>query len=161
PSDNDQPVEELVARAATRGFETPPEIQGDKIIVNGIRFPFLNTPMPPQIQTTPFDQLRGQVLTLPLGLAPGIRPAQPSRFSVATIDPSVPAGRVDRQFFPFKGVSGGLSADDVRTIIVQAARQAFVTRAAIRQPENSAAEVNISVVDVDGNVLAIFSTIDA
>lgn len=159
PSDDDQPVEELVARAATRGFETPPEIQGDKIVVNGIRFPFVNTPMPAQLQTTGFDQLRGQVLTLG-PLAPGIRAAQPSLFTVVTIDPSAPAGRVDGRFFPFKAGSL-LSKSDVQQIIAQAAHQAFITRAAIRQPQNSAAEVNISVVDVDGTVLGIFSTIDA
>ncbi|MEK6325142.1 MAG: heme-binding protein [Acidobacteriota bacterium] len=159
PADDDQPVEELVARAATRGFETPPEIQGDKIIVNGIRFPFVNTPMPPQAQATPFDQLRGEVVTLG-ALAPGIRAAQPSSFTVVAIDPSAPAGRVDSRFFPFNGGSV-LSRSDVQQIIAQAARQAFITRAAIRQPLNSATEVNISVVDVDGTVLGIFSTIDA
>ena len=160
PADNDQPVEELVARAGTRGFETPPEIQGDKIVVNGIRFPFVNTPMPAQLQTTGFDQLRGQVLTLG-ALAPGIRDAQPSMFSVVSIDPSAPAGRVvNGKFFPFSGGSV-LSKSDVQQIITQAAHQAFITRAAIRQPENSAAEVNISVVDVNGDVLGIFSTIDA
>jgi uncharacterized protein GlcG (DUF336 family) len=159
PSDNDQPVEELVARAATRGFETPAAIQGDKIVVNGIRFPFLNTPMPSGASAQPFDQLHGQVVVIP-GLAPGIRAAQPSSFVVKTIDSSAPAGRVDNRFFPFKSGSV-LSANDVQQIIVQAARQAFITRAAIRQPENSAAEVNIAVVDADGSVLGVFSTIDA
>lgn len=159
PSDNDQPVEELVARAATRGFETPSEIQGDKIIVNGIRFPFVNTPMPSAISTRPFDQLHGQVVVIP-DLAPGIRAAQPSKFNVVTIDASAPAGRVDGRFFPFKSGSV-LSTSDVQQIIAQAARQAFITRAAIRQPENSAAEVSIAVVDVDGSVLGVFSTIDA
>ena len=159
PSDNDQPVEELIALAATRGFETPPGIRGDKIIVNGIRFPFVNTPMPPQAQGAPFDQLSGSVLTLG-ALAPGIRDAQPSRFTVMTIDPSAPAGRVDGRFFPFNAGSV-LTKSDVQQILVQAARQAFITRAAIRQPLNSAAEVNMSVVDVDGTVLGVFSTIDA
>jgi uncharacterized protein GlcG (DUF336 family) len=54
-----------------------------------------------------------------------------------------------------------LTASEVQKIIAQAAHQAFITRAAIRQPLNSAAEVNISVVDVDGTVLGLFSTIDA
>lgn len=159
PSDKDQPVEELVAVAATRGFETPPEIQGDKIIVNGIRFPFVNTPMPGATSTSRFDQLQGDVLVIP-GLAPGIRAAQPSSFRVVSIDPSIPAGRVDDRFFPFSGVSG-FTAGEVGKIIIQAARQAFITRAAIRQPQNSAAEVNIAVVDVNGDVLGVFSTIDA
>jgi uncharacterized protein GlcG (DUF336 family) len=159
PADKDQPVEELVAVAATRGFETPTEIQGDKIIVNGIRFPFVNTPMPPAVSTSRFDQLRGDVLVIP-GIAPGIRAAQPSAFRVVSIDSSIPAGRVDNRFFPFGGNSS-LTRSDVERIITQAARQAFITRAAIRQPENSAAEVNIAVVDTDGTVLGAFSTIDA
>jgi uncharacterized protein GlcG (DUF336 family) len=67
---------------------------------------------------------------------------------------------VDDRFFPFRAGSV-LSKSDVDRIIAQAARQAFITRAAIRQPENSAAEVNIAVCDVDGTILGIFSTIDA
>src|SRR5207253_8628453 len=74
--------------------------------------------------------------------------------------PSIPAGRVDNRFYPFKSGSA-LSAGEVQQIIVQAAAQAFKTRAAIRQPENSPAEVNITVCDVDGTILGIFSTIDA
>lgn len=157
PTDNDQPVEELVAVAAARGFDTPSQIQGDKIIVNGIRFPFVNTALPPAAPVQPFDRLRGDVVIIP-GLAPGIRGAQPSQFRSISIDGV--AGRIDNRFFPF-GSGSVLTAADVERIIVQAARQAFITRAAIRQPENSAAEVNIAVVDTDGRVLGIFSTPDA
>ena len=153
PSDNDQPVEERVALGATRGFETPDEIRGDKIIVNGIRFTFVNTPMPPNVQVADFNSLKGTVVIAPLA-------AQPSKFRVITLDPSIPAGRVDDRFFPFSGDSD-LSAAEVKRIIVQAAAQAFKTRAAIRQPLNSAAEVNITVCDTDGTILGIFSTIDA
>jgi len=160
PTDKDQPVEELVAVAGTRGFETPPEIQGDKIVVNGIRFTFVNTPMPAAAPTQNFNQLRGSEITIP-GLAPGIRDAQPSRFRVITLDPSVPAGRVDDRFFPFINGAAGLTKNDVQKILTQAAFQAFIMRAAIRQPQNSATEVNISVVDADGTVLGLFSTIDA
>src|SRR5262249_15885352 len=49
PRAGDQPVEELVAVAGTRGFEAPGPIRGDQLIVNGIRFPFVNTPMPPPL----------------------------------------------------------------------------------------------------------------
>jgi uncharacterized protein GlcG (DUF336 family) len=160
PADNDQPVEERVALGATRGFETPPEIRGDKIIVNGIRFTFVNTPMPPEVQVPSFAALNGAVMMIP-DLAPGIRGAQPSRFHVITLDSSIPAGRVDDRFFPFKADPAGLSKAEVQQIIVQAAAQAFKTRAAIRQPLNSAAEVNITVCDAEGNILGIFSTIDA
>lgn len=160
PADDDVPVEELVAVASSRGFEAPAAITGDKIIVNGIRFPYVNATMPAAVPAQSFDSLRGTLDTC-AGLAPGaVRGNQPTKFRVVTIDSSAPAGRVDDRFFPFRAGSV-LSANDVTTILVQAARQAFITRAAIRQPENSAAEVNITVCDVDGTILGIFSTIDA
>ena len=160
PADDDVPVEELVAVAASRGFEAPSAITGDKIIVNGIRFPYVNARMPAAVTVTSFGSLRGTLDTC-AGLAPAaVRGNQPSKFSVVTIDSSAPAGRVDNRFFPFIAGSA-LTKSDVTTIIIQAARQAFITRAAIRQPENSAAEVNITVCDVDGKILGIFSTIDA
>jgi uncharacterized protein GlcG (DUF336 family) len=164
PMDKDQPVEELVALAGTRGFETPPEIQGDKIVVNGIRFPFVNTPMPTAAPAQNFNQLRGNLDTrlAALSLTPtSILDAQPSRFRVITLDSSIPAGRVDNRFFPFQDGPAGLTASDVQKILIQAARQAFIMRAAIRQPQNSPTEVNISVVDANGIVLGLFSTIDA
>jgi uncharacterized protein GlcG (DUF336 family) len=160
PSDFDVPPEELIAVAATRGFEAPSQITGDKIIVNGIRFPYVNAQMPAEAPLTAFNNLRGSLNTC-LGLAPSaVRGAQPSKFRVITLDPSIPDGRVDDRFFPFKSGSG-LTADEVRTILVQAARQAFIMRAAIRQPINSPTEVNMTVCDVDGTILGIFSTIDA
>jgi uncharacterized protein GlcG (DUF336 family) len=54
-----------------------------------------------------------------------------------------------------------LTRADVETIITQAAQQCIITRAAIRQPLGSAAQVNISVSDVDGTILGIFSLPDA
>ncbi len=160
PADKDVPPEELVAVAATRNFEAPDNITGDKIIVNGIRFPYVNAQMPPQTSVPAFSQLNGTLNTC-LGLAPpAVRGDQPSKFRVVTLDPSIPAGRVDDRFFPFKSGSA-LSRGEVEQIIIQAAAQAFKTRAAIRQPENSPAEVNITVCDTDGTILGIFSTIDA
>lgn len=157
PMDRDMPVEELVAVAATRGFEPPADITGDKILVNGFRFPFVNTPLPPALSITPFDRLRGDVITIP-GIALGIRGAQQSKFRSISLDGV--QGRVDDRFFPFKQ-SSALTTGEVQRIILQASKQAFITRAAIRRPLNSAAEVNIAVVDTDGQVLGIFSTPDA
>jgi uncharacterized protein GlcG (DUF336 family) len=160
PSDKDVPPEEVIALAATRNFEAPAAITGDKIIVNGIRFPYVNATMPPSTTVPAFGQLNGSLNTC-LGLAPdAVRGNQPSKFRVITLDASIPAGRVDDRFFPFKSGSS-LSAAEVKRVIVQAAAQAFRTRAAIRQPENSPTEVNITVCDTDGTILGIFSTIDA
>lgn len=158
PADDDMPVEELVAVAASRGFEAPPEITGDKIIVNGIRFPYVNTPMPAALPTRSFDNLRGEIDPCIVGPT-GIIDTPASTFRVITL-PGAPAGRVDNRFFPFRSGSA-LTAAEVQRVIIQAAKQAFITRAAIRQPLNSPAEVNITVVDTDGTILGIFSTIDA
>jgi len=74
-------------------------------------------------------------------------------------------GAVDLRFFPFNnslsGSANALTASDVTTIIAQAAQQADITRAAIRQPLGSAARVSITVVDTEGRVLGIFRTFDA
>src|SRR5262249_3020222 len=71
-NDNEQPPEELVAVAASRGFEAPPEITADKIVVNGIRFKYVNTPMPAAISVPAFGSLRGtsNVICSQIGIAP-------------------------------------------------------------------------------------------
>ena len=158
PTDSDKPFEELVAVAAQRGFQPPDLIRGDNIIAGGVRLAYLNVTDAdaPRPSTTPFGSLSGTLL------AP-VQPAQPSEFVPATTGGV--SGAADTRFFPFVGSASGssnaLTAADVQRIINQAAQQADITRAAIRQPLGSAARVSISVVDADGNVLGIFRTTDA
>src|SRR5262249_23705383 len=151
PSDLDQPKEEIIAVAATLGYEPPPALRIDTIQVDGITLPYVN------VQQTggpapPFAGLPGAVIS-------PILPQQASQFSPLTLG-GVP-GRVDPRFFPFKNSAvSSLTVDDVTRIITQAAQQAYRTRAAIRRPVPSPAEVNITVVDTRGAVLGIFTTID-
>jgi uncharacterized protein GlcG (DUF336 family) len=158
PTDFDKPSEELIAVAAQRGFQPPDLIRGDNIIAGGVRLAYLNVTDSdaPRPATIPFGSLSGS-LTSP------VLPAQPSAFVAATIGGV--SGAVDTRFFPFVGsVSpspNSLTAADVQRIIAQAAQQADITRAAIRQPLGSAARVSITVVDASGNVLGIFRTTDA
>lgn len=164
PSDLDVSAEELAALAGARGFEPPAEITGDKIIVNGIRFPYVNVAAPPPVTVKPFSQLAG-VLNTCLGLAPAnTQASQPTEYQAATLA-DVPTGRIKTKLFPQGVNSFGATADlsqaEVLRILTQAAKQAFLTRAAIRQPLNSAAEVNITVCDANGNLLGIYSTPDA
>jgi uncharacterized protein GlcG (DUF336 family) len=160
PANDDKPFEEQIAVAAARGYDAPAAIRADTILVNGIRLPFTNVADAdaPHPQTLPFASLPGALDTdFPL------RGAQPS-FFVPTSVGGV-SGAVDLRFFPFQGSTSGsanaLTATDVTQIIAQAARQADITRAAIRNPLGSAARVSISVVDADGRVLGIFRTTDA
>ena len=155
PSDNDQSVEEIIAVAASQGFEAPADIRGDQIVVDGVRLPFLNAQQT-GVQAQPYTSLSGTVL-----ITPQTTPS--SLFTALTLG-GVP-GRVDARFFPFRDSAltsaNKLMAADVNRIITQAAQQAYRTRAAIRRPLGSPAEVNIAVVDTSGVVLGLFSTVDA
>src|SRR6185436_1223843 len=88
---------------------------------------------------------------------------QPSTFTSVVVGGI--SGEADPRFFPFIGSpSGGpnaLTAAEVDKIISQAAQQANVTRAAIRQPLGSNARVSIAVVDTTGRVLGLFRQQDA
>lgn len=158
PADFDKPFEELVAVAAQRGFQPPDLIRGDNIIAGGVRLAYLNVTDAdaPRPSTTPFASLPGTLLSPVLA-------AQPSEFVPATTGGV--SGAADTRFFPFAGSTSGsanaLTAADVQRVINQAAQQADITRAAIRQPLGSAARVSIAVVDVEGTVLGIFRTTDA
>jgi uncharacterized protein GlcG (DUF336 family) len=158
PTDFDKPFEELIAVAAQRGFQPPELIRGDNIIAGGVRLAYLNVTDAdaPRPATTPFGSLPGTLVS-------PVLPAQPSSFVAASAGGV--SGAVDTRFSPFVGSASGspnaLTAADVQRIINQAAQQADITRAAIRQPLGSAARVSITVVDADGNVLGIFRTTDA
>lgn len=158
PRDFDQPIEEIIAASAVRGFEPPALIRGDNILVDGVRLPYTNVGAPLTPPTLPFDDLPGQINPI----FP-IREAQLSDFAAATVG-GIP-GQISNRFFPFRDSlstsSNRLTAADVNTIISQAAQQSNVTRAAIRQPLGSNARVSISVVDAQGRVLGIFRTEDA
>jgi len=151
PTDNDQPFEELIAAAGTRGFEAPALIRGDNILVDGIRLPFTNVTNPPAPATT--ASIAGAIISAP-----------PASAFVPQVIGGV-AGEVDTRFFPFIAgtapSSNTLTASEVNTIITHAAQQANITRAAIRQPLGSNARVTIAVVDTAGVVLGVFRQQDA
>ncbi len=160
-TDFDKPLEELIAVAAQRGFEPPALIRGDNIIAGGVRLAYLNVTDAdaPRPATMPFESLPGALDAS----TPTVRAAQPSSFVPTTIGGV--AGAADTRFFPFVGSvspsANALRAADVERIITQAARQADITRAAIRQPLGSPARVSIAVVDAAGGVLGVFRTTDA
>jgi uncharacterized protein GlcG (DUF336 family) len=158
PADFDVPFEEAIALSAVRGFEPPPLIRADNILVNGIRLPFTNVTQVLAPPTIAFASLPGAIDPL----FP-IRAAQPSAFTSVTVGGI--SGESDPRFFPFIASPGGgansLTASDVELIISHAAQQANITRAAIRQPLGSNARVSIAVVDTEGRVLGLFRQQDA
>jgi len=150
PADFDLPFEEVIALSAVRGFETPPLIRGDNILADGIRLAFTNASE--VLRPATIASLPG-VINFPL------RAAQPSAFTSVIVGGI--RGESDPRFFPFVSSPSGLTAADVDRIISQAAQQANVTRAAIRQPLGSNARVTIAVVDTEGRVLGLFRQQDA
>ncbi|HKR59708.1 MAG TPA: hypothetical protein VJS64_08225 [Pyrinomonadaceae bacterium] len=159
PMDFDQPPEEVIAASAVRGFEAPPLIRGDNILVDGIRLPYNNVATPPAPPTIAFGSLPGSIV---VGFP--IIPAQPSAFVPAIV--TGVSGEIDPRFFPFIAGTApagpnALTAVEVQTIMAHAIQQANITRAAIRQPLGSNARVTITVVDVAGTVLGVFRQLDA
>lgn len=149
-TDDDQSFEEAIAVYATRGFESPPLIRGDNILVEGVRFPFANTVNTDSVNTLAFGSLSGTVTSV-------IRAAPATDFTAATLN-GVSGQRSSR----FPTIAGSaLSAAEVDQILGAAAATANVTRAAIRQPIGTNARVTISVVDTDGKILGIFRQLDA
>ncbi|MFM9904696.1 MAG: heme-binding protein [Pyrinomonadaceae bacterium] len=150
PRDDDQTFEEIIAVAATRGYEAPALIRADNILVAGIRLPFSNLAAAPVVATTPFGSLPG-ITTSPVIATP------PSDFVPAVLN------GVNGQFssrFPIIAGSA-LTAAEVTQILGAAAEIANRTRAGIRQPIGSNARVTMTVVDTDGKVLGIFRQLDA
>lgn len=157
PQDTDLSVEEVIATAATIGYQPDTSLRSSNITIDGRRLPYTNNDSAP-VNTTAFASLPGSVIaSFPVVATPA------SRYTKLTLG-GVP-GKTDARFFPFKssadGVSGSLTVTDVNTIITQAAQQAYRTRGGIRLGGAVPAEVNITVVDTNGIVLGLFSTQDA
>jgi uncharacterized protein GlcG (DUF336 family) len=172
PFDTDIPAEELIAVAGSRGFEAPAGIRSDQILLDGVRLPYSNAEQPPVVQTLSFDGLPGAVVSVSLpaftffdGTLRGT--SDPTfRFASATAASLAVRIAVDQQGnnrFPVRNspTPGGLTIPEVQTILNQGIQTAYSLRAAIREPQDSFAQVNIFVVDVDGSILGYLGTPDA
>jgi uncharacterized protein GlcG (DUF336 family) len=146
-----QSFDETIALGALGEFVLPPNVRGDGIFIDGIRFLFANGAAPAGNFTLTFANLSslGAVLMPVLGA-----PIQkfPSVAGYVNLDAT-------HDFNPRAGSI--LTVADVERIISQAAAQAAKTRAAIRRPVGVSAQVFISVVDLNGSVLGIWRTPDA
>jgi uncharacterized protein GlcG (DUF336 family) len=149
PTDNDQPFEETIAVAASRGFESPAGIRADNILVEGIRLPFASVANPPVVTQLPFGS-NGTIIVAPVA-------APPSDFVPAVLNGV--SGQMSGRFPIAAGA--GITAAEVTQILGDAAATANIARAGIRQPIGSNARVTIAVVDVNGAVVGIFRQLDA
>lgn len=179
--DFDRDTDEMIALAATFGFEPVDDIRADRITVEGktLRFADITIPeLPADPGSAPgFSSLgagdgalipvpgysdgtirRGTVFGHP---GSGVRPAADGQFPGRDAFVFVDDGNADR-FAPEAGTDiSALTAEEVRVILDEALGVANQARAQIRHPLGSQARVTVAVVDSNGEVLGMARTRDA
>lgn len=184
PIDND----EVIAIAGVTGFEAPPTITAPNIAVGGLTLQYTDATAAnfaaPVTATGTFAPL--PVNNPPPGYYPGPAPGHTAIAGLSygtpesgiapdgtlgpTLYPGVNAfvftdGNGHVLYQPTNGlVPGGgvaITAAEAQAMMTSALSVAFSARAAIRVPTNSFAQVTVTIVDLDGNVLAQARTPDA
>lgn len=177
--DFDRDTDELIAIAAQQGYEPPEDIKGHRITVEGKLFRYADV-------DARFLSARGSAaaidvnnyITVPGYVPAGRRAGQQYGTEASGITPDVGIdvpgldafilsdGFGNNRYTPRDALApgpadGGMTADEVRTILVEALDIAFRARAQIRRPLGSHAQVTVSIVDAEANILAIARTPDA
>ncbi len=180
PVDND----EVIAIAGVTGYEAPQDIQASTIAVGGLTLQYTDatsanlaaavnaggsfTPLPVANYFAGPAQGHTAVAGVTYGTpASGI---VPDGTIGSALYPGVNAyvftdGNGNVLYQPTNGLVPGMgqaiTAAEAQALMTSALNLANSTRAAIRNPLGSAAQVNVTIVDLDGNVLAQARTPDA
>ncbi len=172
--DTDTNVEELIAVAGSTGYAAPTDIRGDRITADGRTFRYddsesitSNPANAPAFTALPghlvaVDGYTGATVTAGTSFgtaASGVR-ADAGAFAASGGWILVDSSNASR--FPPRGSSDGLlSSNEVTTLMTDAISIAKRARGQIRRPLGSSAEVTISVVDLNGDILGLVRTPDA
>ncbi len=180
-TDVDTDKDELIALAATFGFEPPADRRADRITVEGKLFRYVdkgfNGLASNPANTLGFNTLPGQLIavrgyTMPAlngvvqiipgtvfgSAASGVRTDAGENFPDQQAFVLVDAFNQPR-YAPKAGQN--LNIGEVQQILSDALSVAEQARAQIRRPLNTAARVTISVVDVNGDILGVVRSADA
>ncbi len=177
--DFDRDLDEMIAIAAQQGFEPPEDIKGHRITVEGKLFRYADI-------DSRFLRAKGSTATLdpanyiavagytPPGRRAGLEYGADASGITLSSGIVVPGSDVfvlsdsnggnryaPRDSLAPAPLSGGLSSDEVATLLSEALKIAFKARAQIRRPLGSHAQVSVSIVDSEANILAIARTPDA
>jgi uncharacterized protein GlcG (DUF336 family) len=173
----DQDPDELIAVAAASGFAAPADQRADRITADGRTLRYVDSESlvsdparaPPFASLTPATGTLVNVAGYNAGAiaagtafgtpASGIRAASGALGALGGYV-LVDAANIER-FAPRGSSSGGLAAADVGALLAEALKVAARARAQIRRPLGSAAEVTISVADLNGDLLGLVRTRDA
>jgi len=180
PTDIDNDLKEIIAQSATSGFTPQTCIRANQITANGVTLRYsdsddnLKTPSLTTLvsATASYGSAFGALASVTNYYVAGTAPvagtaygnaasgfaADSTHFSGQSGYVMVTAASANR--YP-PTASSGLSAAEVTTLLQNGLTVANVTRAQIRKPLDSAAQVTISVVDQTGVILGIARTTDA
>ena len=180
PTDIDNDLKEIIAQSATSGFTPQTCIRANQITANGVTLRYsdsddnLKTPLLTTLvsATASYGSAFGALASVTNYYVAGTAPAAgtaygnaASGFAADSTHFSGQSGYVmvdvaSANRYP-PTASSGLSAAEVTTLLQNGLTVANVTRAQIRKPLDSAAQVTISVVDQTGVILGIARTTDA
>lgn len=179
--DIDQDDEEYVALAASSGFEAPAEIRADRVTVDGTSLRFIDATAS-NLRTTPANAPAFATLGAVGALTPvrgyyadggppallagtaygseasGVRRATAAEFSET--DAFVLTNGAGGIRYGITGNSD-MSATEVRAVMEEAFKLMRRTRAQIRRPVDSRAQMSIAVVDSQGAVMGLVRGPDA
>lgn len=172
-ADIDRNAEELIAVAGASGFAAPADVRGDRITADGRTFRYVDSESLASDPThaPAFDALPGalEMVTgfsaapLRAGVAYGTSASgvRAAGGSLAGGGAWILVDAADANRFPPRDApAGAMRADEVETLLGEALAVARRSRAQIRRPLGSAAEVSIAVVDRSGAVLGLVRTAD-
>ena len=151
-SDLDQNPDELIALAATRGFDAPVQLQ--RVTLDGklVRYSDANIS---DLRSTSIAPLNGNGQLIAVAgftdgvLRSGVKFGNFESGFVGSEEFGAPAVVLGDRFAPRDGTdAGALTANEVRVLISNALRVAYRSRAQIRNPAESGARVTISIVDL-------------
>jgi uncharacterized protein GlcG (DUF336 family) len=168
--DIDSDVDEFIAVAGTFGFAAPTDIRADRITADGrtLRFTDSEAIISNPAAAPSFGSINGTVGTL-VNLpayggnpivpgtaygtpASGIRPDTSTTFAGLNAWVVVDAANNNR-FPPIAGTDGLMTAAEVTQIMKSALEVANRTRAQVRRPVGSTAQVTIAIVDTKGEIV--------
>lgn len=172
-TDIDQDMDEIIAVAGMQGFNAPDDIRAERITADGRTFRFVDSEslVSNTANAPAFSALAGAIVPAPgffdgtiktgvsFGNAASGYRADTGNF--AALGAFVLVDKDNNLRYPVKDGTGGvLKANEVLTIISEALKIANRARAQIRRPLGVTAQVSVTVVDTNGDILGLARTPD-
>ncbi len=178
-SDSDQDTDELIAVAASHGFAAPADVRGNRITADGRSFRYVDSEaIASNPASAPLSLIasEGALQNVP-GYSNGVIAAGVHFGTSAAGIEADPAFAAENGWqlsdaaggnrYPAHDsgnpavAGGGMTQAEVSTLLHQALAIANRARGQIRRPVGSSAQVSITVVDNDGDILGLVRTPDA